>query len=121
MRKYLVAFAIVLSACSGPTGQNTSPQNKELIAVIAAVNLKAGITQEQAIAMSELYFMNHISGCGFADAPVDRDSHWEITPRIGFVGTASENPIAIEKHTGKVSWKEGPTFESPSALLRAKA
>jgi hypothetical protein len=121
MNKYFIAFALVLSACSGPKGQNTSPQNKDLIAVITAVDLKAGITQKQAIAMSELYFMNHISGCGFADAPVDRGSHWEVTPRIGFAGTASENPIAIEKHTGKVSWKDGPTFGSPSALLRAKA
>jgi hypothetical protein len=121
MRKYLVAFAIILSACSGPTEQDTSVQNKELVSVIKAVDLKTGITQEQAIAMSELYFINHISGCGFADDPVDRGSHWEATPRIGIAGTPSENPIIIEKHTGKIFWKDGPTFRSPSALLRAKA
>jgi hypothetical protein len=121
MRKYFVAFAIILSACSEPTGQDTSAQNKEVVAVIKAVDLKAGITQEQAIAMSELYFINHISGCGFADDPVDRGSHWEATPRIGIAGTPSENPIIIEKNTGTVFWKGGPTFRNPSALLQAKA
>lgn len=119
MYKYLVAFAIILSACSEPTGQDTSPQNKELVAIIKTVDLKAGITQEQAVAMSELYFINHISGCGFADAPVGRGIRWEVTPRIGIAGAPSENPIMIEKHTGKISWKGGPTFGSPSALLGA--
>lgn len=115
-----MALAIALSACSDTTGQNTPPQNKELLAVITAVDLKKGITQEQAIAISELYFTNHISGCGFADAPIDRGSRWEVTPHIGFAGTPSKNPIIIEKHNGKVSWKDGPTFGSPSALLQAK-
>jgi hypothetical protein len=120
MRKYFVAFAILLSACSWSTVQATPLQNKKLVEVINAVDLKAGITQQQAIAMSELYFINHISGCGFADTPVDRGRRWEVTPRIGYAGAPNENPIIIEKHTGKISWKSGPTFMNISALLRAK-
>ncbi len=123
MQKFFVVFVvtIILNACSGSTGQGTSLQNKELVEVINAVDLITDVTQQQAIAMSELYFMKHISGCGFADTPVDRGSQWEVTPRIGFAGAPNENPIIIEKHTGMISWKSGPTFGNPSALLRAKA
>jgi len=107
MKHTLVVFLIALSCSFSVSSQATTTQEQELA---RGLDLKAGITFVQANAIANYYFQHHIAGCGAADPAIDRGSRWEVTPRIGIAGTPSKSPIFIEKHTGQISWKYGPTL-----------
>ena len=129
MKRRILTVLVLGCLSLAALGQNRSAQqplspsqfnaahDREVVAIVRGVDLKAGITQPQANAIAELYFGKYIAGCGRADPAVDRGSHWEVTPRIGYGGTPDENPIVIEKHTGKVSWRNGPVFASLASFL----
>jgi len=118
MKRHLIALSIAIGACAIADAQATSAQEQE-VALVAGVDLKTGITFDQANAIAEFYFQHHISGCGSADAALDRGSRWEVTPRIGYAGSPGKDPIIIDKHTGRVSWKGGPAFDTVWELLFA--
>ncbi|GAB2809725.1 hypothetical protein [Dyella kyungheensis] len=95
----------------------SATQGSDAWTVVEGVNLKAGVTQDQAGAMAQIYFGRYIAGCGSADTLVDRGESWQVTPRIGIAGAKSGEPIIIDKHTGRVSHPGGPTFRNPADLL----
>lgn len=96
---------------------DTTTPEQELAAAVGHVNLEAGITPHQADAIARFYCRHHIAECGGTDAAVDRGSRWEVTPRLGVAGIPGEPPVVIDKHTGQVSWKHGPTFDLARILV----
>ena len=110
---------IAISTCSAGAHDTTTPE-QELASEIGKANLKTGITFEQANAIAQFYFQHHVSGCGGADPAVDRGSRWEVTPRLGIAVIPSKTPIVIEKYTGTISRKDGPTL-SLATILVSKA
>jgi hypothetical protein len=111
-----IVTAILLSLTLGP-GAFSAAQSADAWTIVEGVNVKVGVTQDQARAMAQIYFGRYIAGCGGADTPVDRGESWEVTPRMGITGAKSGKPIIIEKHSGHVSYPGGPTFRSPADLL----
>jgi hypothetical protein len=85
--------------------------------IVRHVNLSKGISWAEAAAIAEVYFSRNINGCGAAAEPVDRGDHWAVTPLVGIAAAPDPNPIVIEKRTGRVSWKRGPTFATLQELL----
>jgi hypothetical protein len=86
--------------------------------IVRSITLKAPISREEAVAIAEVYFTDHISGCGFARLPEDHGDTWKMTPLIGYAAQPSPNQIEVDKRTGAVSWKGGPSFASPTKLLK---
>jgi len=109
--------AVILLSLASRIGVVFAAQGADAWTVVEGVNLKVGVTQDQASAMAQIYFGRYIAGCGGADTPVDRGESWEITPRMGIAGTKSGKQIIIEKHSGQVSFPGGPTFRNPADLL----
>ncbi|PZQ27131.1 MAG: hypothetical protein DI562_14080 [Stenotrophomonas acidaminiphila] len=97
--------------------ERNAAKHRDLVATIRAVDLKAGVTQLQADAIAQVYFQRYISGCGAAAPAVDHGYAWRVTPLMGIAGTPDQNPIVIEKRTGKVSWANGPVFATVTELL----
>ncbi len=120
MKYALAALIIAIGACSAAGAHDTTTPEKELASEIGKANLKTGVTFEQANAIAQFYFQHHVSGCGGADPAVDRGSRWEVTPRLGIAGIPSKTPIVIDKYTGIISRKDGPTL-SLAAILASKA
>jgi hypothetical protein len=130
MKHTFLAILVLLCVSSEAVGQirdpfdayelemrNETDHHQKMAATVRGIDLKAGVTQSQANVIAQLYFQAFISGCGYADNAVDHGSQWEVTPRVGFGGIPDQNPIVIEKHTGKISWGHGKAFVSPAALL----
>ena len=110
---------IAIGACSAAGAHDTTTPEQELASEIGKADLKVGITFEQANAIARFYYQHHISSCGGAAPAVDRGSRWEVTPLIGAAGTPSKIPLVIEKHTGMISRKDGPTL-SLAVILASK-
>ena len=115
-RTIWIAAVILLSLTSGFEVVSAA-QSADAWTVVEGVNLKAGVTQDQARAMAQIYFGRYIAGCGDVDSPIDRGESWEVTPRIGIAGAKSPKLIIIKKHSGQVSYPGGPTFRNPADLL----
>jgi hypothetical protein len=128
--KHLISSIFILACVTAPAfGKNRVPldmaavqernaaNRRALVATIRAVDLKAGVTQRQADAIAQVYFQSYISGCGAAAPAVDHGILWQVTPLMGIAGTPDQNPIVIEKYTGKVSWASGPVFATVAELL----
>ena len=111
-----VAAVIFLPLIFG-SGVASAEQGADAWTAVEGVNLKVGVTQDQARAMAQIYFERYIAGCGGADTPVDRGTSWEVTPKIGVAGAKSGKSIIIEKRSGHVSYPGGPTFRNPADLL----
>lgn len=110
MKHLLVALLIAICTYPVAKAHDATTPERELAAAVGRVDLKRGITFVQANAIARFYFQHHVSGCGGADRAVDRGSRWEVTPRIGVAGTPSKDPIVIDKHTGQIFRRNGPTF-----------
>lgn len=111
-----IAGVIFLPLIFG-SGVASGSQGTDAWTAVEGVNLKVGVTQDQARAMAQIYFEHYIAGCGGADTPVDRGTSWEVTPKIGVAGAKSSKSIVIEKRSGHVSYPGGPTFRTPADLL----
>ena len=117
MRLFVAFFVAALTMVACASERVTGSQSNDLSNVVAAVDLKAGITQVQASAIAEWYFQHYISGCGAVTEVSDKGDVWELTPLIGYAATPDPNPIIISKHSGEVSWKGGPAFETTGQML----
>lgn len=108
MKKLLAA--LIFSSCFAVNAQGIKTLEQELTDEIGRVDFKTGITREQAKSIAQYYCHQHIAGCGTAQAVIDRGSDWEITPVTGVAGVSDKNSIAVDKHTGNVSWGKGPVL-----------
>lgn len=118
MKLVIATLMIATIACSAAVAHDTTTREQDLAIELGRVDLKAGITLEQANTIARFYFR---AGCGGAAPAVDRGSRWEVTPVIGIAGISDKNPIMIEKHTGTISWKEGSTMNLAAILARKEA
>lgn len=116
MRHVLFTLVIAIGICSVAGAHDTTTPEQELASEIGRSDLKAGITLEQANSIARFYFQHYISGCGGAGAAVDRGARWEVTPYMGYAGIPSESPIVIEKYTGTITRRDGPTLSLTTIL-----
>ncbi|WP_169795718.1 hypothetical protein [Lysobacter antibioticus] len=99
---------LMLSVCTFANAQEIKTAERDLADEVGSIDLKAGVTKNQAGAIALFYCERHIGGCGSTDAPVSQGSNWQITPRTGTDGSPDKDKILVGKHSGKVSWSKGP-------------
>ena len=110
----IIAAVIVTVAFPALAADALSPSE----IAVSSITLKAPLSRDEAFAIATLYFERHIPECGALQVPEDHDIKWKVTPRCGYAGQPNTNQIEINKNTGAVSWKNGPSFVSPSKLLK---
>lgn len=108
MKKILIALAF--GFCASANACDIETQAQELASDVGRVDLKAGVTREQANVIAQHYCHRYIAGCGAAYPAANQVMNWEFTPRTGVAGVPDAGPILIEKHTGKISWGKGPAI-----------
>lgn len=106
-----ILLIMAFSFCASISAQEIKTRTQDLADEVGSLDLKSGITNEQSVVIAQYYCDTNIAGCGSAHPAIDRGSTWEVTPHVGTAGTPSENIIKIEKHTGIVSSKDGPTLD----------
>ena len=105
-----VAVSFVAFAMAGePTPSET---------VVRSIKPNALVSRESAAAIAAVYFERHILECGALQPPEDHGTKWKVRPRCGYAGQPHTNQIEVDKRTGAVSWKGGPSFSSPAELLK---
>lgn len=109
MKRLLTVLILVF--CTAAGAQDIDTLKHALASEIGRIDLATGITREQATAIGEHYGRRYIVGCGAMHPAVDRGQNWEVAVRTGVAGVLDRDAIVIGKHTGKTSWKRGPSVE----------
>jgi hypothetical protein len=105
-----VAVSFIASAMAGePTPSET---------VVRSIRLNAPVSHEGAAAIAGVYLERHIPECGGLQPPEDHGTKWKVRPCCGYAGQPHISQIEVDKRTGAVSWKGGPSFSSPEKLLK---
>ncbi|KAF0813558.1 hypothetical protein IGB42_01909 [Andreprevotia sp. IGB-42] len=83
--------------------------------LLASLDLKAGITSEQAKALASWDVLGYsIYGTGVAEVE-DADKNREVTAHVGY--ERSPMIIHVNKRTGRTSSSEWLTYNTPAELL----
>ena len=90
--------------------QNIVTKAEDISNDLGELNLSAGISEPQALVLARQYCEKYIAGCGSVYPAKSRGSNWDIPVRTGTAAHLEANPISVEKHTGKMSWGDGPTL-----------
>ncbi|SEM26864.1 hypothetical protein SAMN05428989_3568 [Pseudoxanthomonas sp. GM95] len=126
--RLLLALTFVL-ACFAAEGQARRPLDVDAIMRAKAAtdnalfltargaDLQSGISKYEADAIAKLYFATYIVGCGTAYGAADEGAVWKVTPLIGVAAVPDKSPIIINKHSGAISWGDGPAFASLAKFL----
>jgi len=80
------------------------------------------VSQQDAEKIMCLYFFTqtHLGSCGGPQTPaVKKGDFWVANIRWGYVAQLDPNPIKVQISTGKITWGNGPSFDTPQALATA--
>jgi hypothetical protein len=118
VKAWVVPLLIVSAAlgCHEDTARVELVKNgKEILAIKPTLVMP----KETAEKIMWFYFLHNISGCGFPSEPVDEGEYWTSIPRVGYAGQADKDPIRLHKRSGRISWGQGPSFDSLKAMVKA--
>lgn len=111
--------ALLLSICSFANAQEVKTVGQDLAGEIGPIDISSGVTQRQASVIAQFYSRRHIAACGAVTPPISRNSDWEVTPLVGIEGAPDKDKIFVSKHSGRVSWGDGPVLDVV-ALINSK-
>ncbi|GEM_PF-4140798 len=111
----LVSFSMATSCQEDPARAGMLKDAKEILAIRPSPAMPKAMAEK----IMRFYFLHNISGCGFPGELVDEGEYWTATPRVGIAGKADKDPIRLHKGTGRISWGQGPAFESLKAMVKA--
>ncbi|HNV69969.1 MAG TPA: hypothetical protein PKO06_09740 [Candidatus Ozemobacteraceae bacterium] len=107
----LVLLFMLTSAIEArETGQTIV--DTQMLSTFAKVDLKDGVSQDEARVLAGDYLLHFVSGCGGIAEIKDKGAAWEATPLVGRGATPGE-VILVDKKTGKLSSVRGPTIVAP--------
>jgi hypothetical protein len=90
--------------------QNIATKAEDISNDLGELNLSAGVSERQALILAQQYCDKYIAGCGSAYPAKSRGSSWDVPVRTGVSAHLEAHPVSVEKHTGKMSWGDGPTL-----------
>jgi len=119
MRKLVFSFALVLGSllCGCQTGPTYDDERRLLQAQLKMVAVEDGISQQTADIIAQSYFLRFGPGCGMAANVTDGGGFWISNTYVGYAGVPTVEPIRVDKHSGRVTWSDGPTIENPKAIF----
>src|SRR5262245_38691433 len=106
--------AVVLAITLSASAADVDPD-----AVIIELSISRGlpVSAAQAAWLIDRYFRRHMGVCGHPLSPEDRGETWSAVALVGYAATPDPNPIVVNKRTGAISWKGGPSYKSPVDLV----
>ena len=114
----MLFVTIICSAESPPKIDDKKPEER-MAECYSKIALSDGVDEKEANELAQVYFLQCISGCGNAGEVVDTGKNWESKTLVGR-GAQPGDSIFIEKDTGKITCKSGPTIEPPNGKILMK-
>ena len=96
-------------------GESLAQQAKK----VASIKPQAKITRDQAAQIFSLYVDLHIHFKCLPKAFSDAGDFWSMNPSFNDDCESDPEPIRINKKTSQITWRNGPSYESPKALAKA--
>nr|WP_298123623.1 TonB family protein [uncultured Pseudoxanthomonas sp.] len=106
----VVALAGLLSLTFPALAQNLVTKNEDFSNDLGKLDLSAGISRQQADVIAKYYCHLHVAGCGSVSLAMNGGADWKVPVKTGVAAAGHADPIHIGKHTGKVSWGNGPSI-----------
>jgi hypothetical protein len=118
----LLVTGIAWKAFAVSTAPALSPQQtlirESYQRTLSAITLSDGLDQTEAGQIANVYFWEHISGCGGALDPELQGGIWTSKLRFGVAGTMLDEIVEIDARTGAVWSTNGPAFANLEAFRR---
>ena len=84
---------------------------------LRTIVIEDGISQEEADIIAENYFYRFTPTiCGSVARATDGGTNWIAKTYFGIAAMPTREPIRIDKRTGRVTWSDGPTLETPTTI-----
>jgi hypothetical protein len=112
----LLVFSCFLCGCETAPTPTFDDERRALQAQLHTIVVEDGINLQEANIIAQSYFIRFGPGCGAAADVIDGGDVWISKVFVGYAATPRES-ILIDKHTGRVTWKYGPTSENPKTIL----
>jgi len=81
------------------------------------VVVQDGINEWEANVIAKSYFARFGPGCGAVYDVIDENMSWVGRTVVGYGAMPTEEPIRIDKHTGRVTWHaDNPVITDPKKL-----
>jgi hypothetical protein len=110
----LLALSCVLCGCA--TYPTVDARRHQLEAQLRGVVADDGISAAEADVIAQSYFLRFGPGCGAAAPVTDGGALWVASTVVGYAAVPTREPIRIDKHTGSVTWSDGPAIENPKTI-----
>ena len=111
---FLVLICLI---CGCETVQTHDDLRREFQVKLSTVVVEDGIDLRKANIIAQSYFLRFGPGCGVAEDVTDGGEFWLSVTPVGYAAIPTREPIRIDKHTGRVTWSNGPTIENPKTIL----
>ena len=112
--KWLLTLLCILCGCA--VHLTVDDQRRQLEAQLRDIVVDDGISEAEANVIAQNYFLRFGPGCGAASHVADGGAFWIANAAVGVAGVPTREPIRIDKHTGRVTWSDGPTIENPKTI-----
>jgi hypothetical protein len=114
-----VILACAVGGCAGAPKRaafSRKALSAELKAELDSVSVVDGVSKPEAELIAKSYFHRHV-GCGMFTGIRDGGRHWIVDGGVGYFGKPIEG-FKIDKETGSVTSPIGPSYGSPSDIMR---
>jgi len=111
----ILALSCLLCACATPY-PTADDLRRQLQAQMQEGVVEDGISAAEAEVIAQSYFFRFGLGCGVANRITDGGEFWISPTYTGIAAMPTREPIRIDKHTGRVTWSDGPIVENPKAI-----
>ena len=120
MNKIWSLFLISILFSTGCDTHQPYPEReeykKQLQSMLESINISDGISENEAMIISDNYYYRYEKvGCGAPGPLKGSGNAWFRVVLRGFAAVKTDS-IRVDKRTGKVSWRHGPTIYDPSKI-----
>lgn len=123
MQVYVILpiFLVLLVGCETEANHNRREahlygrEQAEVQRQIGAIPVGQPVTETNADILVSAYWRHYCSRCGMVSPVRDHGRYWAAPVLAGIVGVPKPD-ILVEKATGNVSWKNGPTITNWNLL-----
>ena len=116
LRFVLVNLIAIQAQASLPT---SALSFKALTQKVKAIRPNPNLSNDQAFAIFWLYYSLYIHQHCLPTEIEDNNEFWSWKPPSNASCEPDPAPILLHKSTGRITWRNGPSYESLQALVRA--
>jgi hypothetical protein len=115
----ILFFALASIAIAQTVGWVPGESLTQQARKVASITPRPEITRDQAAQIFGLYVNLHIPVKCLPKAFSVVGDCWSMNPSFNDDCESDPEPIRINKKSGQITWRNGPSYESPKALAKA--